>query len=153
VPSAGERLAGFRREYEAVRERGNARDTARARNSWGLAAYERAEALVAVAEAEDRKRTERLGDPGPGADELSSPSYGGRPSAGQAGGARVVGSAEAGADDLASAHGHHDACWRDHGEICRSSDPAAAEQARDLWRDAFFAWIQVLVASEAAQDE
>jgi hypothetical protein len=59
--NASVRLAGFKRGYEAVRGRGNAAVIARARASWGLAVYERAATLVALAEVEDRERAECCG--------------------------------------------------------------------------------------------
>jgi hypothetical protein len=151
--NASVRLAGFKRGYEAVRGRGNAAVIARARASWGLAVYERAATLVALAEVEDRERAECCGRL-ESAVIAGGSSGGGCPAAGRADGARALASEEARADDdLALARERREACWRAYGEIGRNSDPAATKQARDLWKDAFFAWIAVFVASEAARDE
>jgi len=146
------RLDGYASEYSTVRQHSNVSAIARARNDWGLAAYECAQALVAFAEAEDRKYARRrsaLIAESDGADSLPD----GRGPAGDERGHQVPASAECDANDLVSARERRDACWRDYDSIRRNSEPLAVLQAREEWEQALFDWVRALVTRETAQDQ
>jgi hypothetical protein len=143
------RLDRYARDYDRARTSASPAAIARARAEWGLAIYERIQALVAYAAAEDRQNATRRGGEAPRSGAASHP-------------ARQQGTdhAEPGAEIttvrakeiLAAAHAHADACWRAYHDIRQTADPAGTERARSDWEHALAAWIRATIAHAEKQD-
>jgi hypothetical protein len=126
LSEALEAVRMHKQSYEKVRGRLDARVTARARNELGLAVLEVVNAIVAVAEAEDRV------DP-----VWAASRNRGRPMFTAAG----------------PTHGRCEQAWRAYQEARKSCDHDAIARAHDIWRGELVDWHVQLHEQRCAEDQ
>lgn len=143
------RLDRYARDYGRARASASPGTIARARAEWGLAIYERIQALVAYAAAEDRQNaTRRAGEaPCPGAARYPARQQG----MDHARSAAEITTAQA-REKQAAAHAHADACWRAYQDIRQTPDLAGTERARGDWERALATWIRATITHAERQD-
>jgi len=143
------RLDRYARDYDRARRSARPGTIARARAEWGLAIYERIQALIAYAAAEDRQNAARRGAETSRSGATSYPAR--QQGMDHADSGAEITTAQA-KDDQSAAHAHADACWRAYHDIRRTADLAGSERARNDWEQALATWIQATITHAEKQD-
>jgi hypothetical protein len=143
------RLDRYARDYGRARTSASPAAIARARAEWGLAIYERIQALVAYAAAEDHQNATRRGGEAPRSGAASYPAR--KQEMDHADSGTEITTAQA-RENQSAAHAHADACWRAYHDIRRTADLAGTERARGDWEHALAAWIRATITHAEKQD-
>lgn len=144
------RLDRYARDYDRARASASPGTIARARAEWGLAVYERIQALAVYAAAEDRQNATRRGGEALRSGATGRPAR--RQGVDRADSAAQITTARA-KEILAAAHAHADACWRAYHDIRQTADLATTERARGDWEHALAAWIRATITHAERQDD
>ena len=143
------RLDRYARDYDGARRSASPGTIARARAEWGLAIYERIQALIAYAAAEDHQNAARRGAETSRSGATSYPARQQGMDHPDSGAEITTAQAQ---EDQAAAHAHADACWRAYHDIRRTADLAGTERARNDWEQALATWIWATITHAEKQD-
>ena len=143
------RLDRYARDYDRARRSASPGTIARARAEWGLAIYERIQALIAYAAAEDHQNAARRGAETSRSGATSYPARQQGMDHPDSGAEITTAQAQ---EDQAAAHAHTDACWRAYHDIRRTADLAGTERARNDWEQALATWIWATITHAEKQD-